>query len=171
MIFDHQAQGNSRAMLPGRAIRFAINYPSSPTAEKGQNMKMKLLGLMLLIPALLPIAACDTALSVGSRTIGIRSGEFIYTDGYLRTTYAFPLEKVWVACEKTLTDLKATDVERIKSIATGNFTAFIQDDKVRISVDYVERDITAVSIMAGPSGNNLASQLIHERIENVLRKP
>jgi hypothetical protein len=171
MIFDHQAQGNSRAMLPGRAIRFAINYPSSPTAEKGQNMKMKLLGLMLLIPALLPIAACDTALSVGSRTIGIRSGEFIYTDGYLRTTYAFPLEKVWAACEKTLTDLKATDVERIKSIATGNFTAFIQDDKVRISVDYVERDITAVSIMAGPSGNNLASQLIHERIENVLRKP
>jgi hypothetical protein len=134
-------------------------------------MKSKLLGLMLLIPALLPIAACDTALSVGSRTIGIRSGEFVYTDGYLRTTYAFPLEKVWASCEKTLTDLKATDVERNKSIATGDFTAFVLDDKVRISVEYVERSITAVSVMVGPSGNNMASQLIHERIENVLKKP
>jgi hypothetical protein len=35
MILDHQAQGNSRATLPGQAIRFAINYPSSPTVEKG----------------------------------------------------------------------------------------------------------------------------------------
>ena len=134
-------------------------------------MKIMFLRYMLLVTALLTIAACDTALSVGSKTIGIRSGEFIYTDGYLRTTYAFPMEKVWAACDKTLTDLKATDVEREKSIATGKFTAFIQDDKVRISVEYVERDITAVSIMVGPSGNNLASKLIHDRIANQLKTP
>jgi hypothetical protein len=125
---------------------------------------------MLLIPALLAIAACDTALTVGSRTIGIRSGEFIYTDGYLRTTYQFPMEKVWSACDKTLADLKATDVDRIKKIATGNFTAFVQDEKVRISVEYVEKEITAVSVMVG-SGNNLASQLIHDRIANILKAP
>ncbi len=129
------------------------------------------LRFMLLIPALLLVASCDTALSVGSRTIGVRSGEFIYTDGYLRAIYNFPMEKVWMACEKTLTDLKATDVERIKKIATGNFTAFILDDKVRISVEYVEKEITAVSIMVGPSGNNLASQLIHDRIGNILKTP
>ena len=29
--------------------------------------------------------------------------------------------------------------------------------------------MTAVSIMVGPSGNNLASQLIHDRIANVLK--
>jgi hypothetical protein len=133
-------------------------------------MKISFLRCMLLISALLSIAACDTALSVGSRTIGIRSGEFIYTDGYLRTTYPYPIEKVWGACDKTLTDLKAVDVEREKSIATGKFTALIQDDKVQISVEYVERDITDVSIMVGPSGNNLASQLIHDRIANQLKK-
>jgi hypothetical protein len=134
-------------------------------------MKRTFLWFMLLVTALLPIAACDTALSVGSKTIGIRSGEFMYTDGYLRTTYAFPVEKVWAACEKTLTDLKATDVDREKSIATGKFTALILDDKVRISVEYMERAMTAVSIMVGPSGNNLASKLIHERIANQLTKP
>lgn len=133
-------------------------------------MKVKPLCCMLLIPALLAIAACDTALTVGSKTIGIRSGEFIYTDGYLRTTYHFPMEKAWSACEKTLADLKATDVDRIKKIATGNFTAFVQDEKVRISVEYVEKEITAVSIMVG-SGNNLASQLIHDRIASILKTP
>jgi hypothetical protein len=133
-------------------------------------MKISFLRCILLVTALLSIAACDTALSVGSKTIGFRSGEFIYTDGYLRTTYAFPMEKVWAACDKTLTDLKAVDVEREKSIATGKFTAFILDDKVQISVEYVERDMTAVSIMVGPSGNNLASKLIHDRIANELTK-
>jgi hypothetical protein len=139
--------------------------------EKGQTMKMTFLRCALLFSTLLPITACDTSLSVGSRTIGIRSGEFLYTDGYLRTTYTAPLEKVWAACDKTLTELKAVDVEREKAIATGTYTALIQDDKVRVSVEYVEREITAVSIMVGPSGNNLASQLIHDRIAAALTRP
>jgi hypothetical protein len=167
MISLHQAQGTPRPFSrPGDPL---ATHPFSRTSEKGQNMKIKLLWLMLALPALLSIAACDTALSVGSRTIGIRSGEFIYTDGYLRATYLFPLETVWAGCEKTLTGLKATDVERVKTIATGNFTAFIQDDKVRINVEYVERNMTAVSVMVGPSGNNLASQLIHDRLGDILK--
>ena len=134
-------------------------------------MKRMLLRLTLLLPALLMITACDTALTVGRKTIGIRSGEFIYMDGYLRATYNFPFETVWAACEKTLADLKATDIERIKKIAAGNLTALIQDDKVRITVDYLEKGMTAVSIMAGPSGSTLASQLIHDRIATVLKNP
>jgi Protein of unknown function (DUF3568) len=134
-------------------------------------MKRMFLGTMFLIPALLLIAGCDTALTVGTKTIGIRSGEFIYSEGYLRTTYTFPLEKVWAACDKTLTGMKATDVERIRKIAQGTFTAMILDEKVRISVDYVEKEITAVSIMVGTSGNNFASQLIHDRLANTLKTP
>lgn len=134
-------------------------------------MKRILLGFMLFAQALLIITACDTSLSVGRRTVGIRSGEFIYTDGYLRTTYFFPLEKVWSACEATLKDLKADDVEKNRKIATGKLTALILDDKVQILVDYVEKEITSVSIMAGPSGSTLASQLIHDRIAAVLKNP
>jgi hypothetical protein len=132
-------------------------------------MKRLLLGFVLLLPLLLITAACDTSLSVGRKTIGIRSGGFVYTDGYLRTTYPFPFEKVWSACIKTLLDLNAVDGEQERKIATGELTALIQDDKIRISVDYVEKEITAVSVMAGPSGNALASQFIHERIAAVLK--
>jgi hypothetical protein len=134
-------------------------------------MKRMLLGAMLLVPALLMIAGCDTSLTVGAKTIGIRSGEFIYTDGYLRATYLFPLDKAWTACEKTLTGMKATDIERIRKIAQGKFTAMIQDEKVVILVDYVEKEITAISIMVGTTGNNLASQLIHDRIASTLKAP
>ncbi|MCX5821357.1 MAG: DUF3568 family protein [Deltaproteobacteria bacterium] len=134
-------------------------------------MKRMLLGAMFLIPALLLIAGCDTSLTVGAKTIGIRSGEFIYTDGYLRATYLFPFDKAWKACDKTLAGMKATDVERIRKIAQGRFTAMIQDEKVLISVDYVEKEITAIAIMVGTSGNNLASQLLHDRITNTLKTP
>jgi len=134
-------------------------------------MKRRLLCTAFLIPALLLIAGCDTSLTVGAKTIGIQSGEFIYTEGYLRATYNFPFDKVWPACEKTLTGMKATDVERVRKIAQGTFTAMIQDEKVRISVDYVEKEITAVSIMVGMSGNNLASQLIHDRLATMLKTP
>ncbi len=134
-------------------------------------MKRRLWKTALLIPALLLIAGCDTTLTVGAKTIGIRSGEFIYTDGYLRATYLFPFDQVWPACEKTLSGMKATNIERIRKIAQGTFTAIIQDEKVRISVDYVEKEITAVSIMVGTSGNNLASQLIHDRLATMLKTP
>jgi len=133
-------------------------------------MKRMLLG-MLLIPALALMAGCDTSLTVGAKTIGIRSGELIYTDGYLRTTYTSPFDKVWTVCEKALAGMKATDVERIRKIAQGTFTAMIQDEKVRISVDYVEKEITAVSVMAGAGGNTLASQLIHDKIASILKTP
>jgi hypothetical protein len=134
-------------------------------------MKKMLWGAMFLIPALLLIAGCDTSLTVGAKTIGIRSWEFIYVDGYLRTTYTAPFDKVWTACNRTLTGMKATDVEPVRKIAQGTFTAMIQDEKVRIAVDYVEKEITAVSIMVGMSGNNLASQLLHDRIANALKTP
>jgi hypothetical protein len=134
-------------------------------------MKKMLLGAMLLIPALLLVAGCDTSLTVGAKTIGIRSGEFIYMDGYLRATYLFPFDKTWMACDKALVGMKATDIERVRKIAQGSYAAMVQDEKVRISVDYVEKEITAVSIMAGISGNNLAAQLIHDRIANTLRNP
>ncbi|MDA8125563.1 MAG: DUF3568 family protein [Deltaproteobacteria bacterium] len=132
-------------------------------------MKNSFRRLLFLVPALLLVTACDTAVTVGSKTIGLRSGEFIYTDGYMRATYLFPFEKVWAACEKTLADMKATDVERIKKIAEGDLKALIQDEKIRILVSYVDRENTSVSIMTGTAGNSLASQLIHDRIAGTLQ--
>ncbi|MBN1829633.1 MAG: DUF3568 family protein [Deltaproteobacteria bacterium] len=124
------------------------------------------------IPALLIIsmvAGCSTALVVGDRTIGIRSGKFIFTDGTLRTDYqGASFERVWQACEATIKELKAAVVAVNKKIASGAITANLQGEEVAIVVQYVERDITTVAVRVGIAGDNVASQMIHDKIRNRL---
>lgn len=123
-------------------------------------------GLFLALIVLM--AGCDTALTVGSKTIGVSSGDFIYTDGYLNTFYNFPLDKVWTACEQTLADMKASVIEKERRIASGKIIATAYDEKVQITVEYISKTQTSVSVRVGVSGNNMASQLIHDKIGNKL---
>jgi len=116
------------------------------------------------------MAGCDAALTLGGKTIGISSGDFIYTDGYLNTYYNYPLDKVWKACEQTLADMKASGIERERKISSGSITAVAHDEKVHILVEYVSNTQTSVSVRVGLSGNNIASQLIHEKIANKVLK-
>ena len=104
--------------------------------------------------------------------MGVSSGNFIFTDGYLTANYNFPLHKVWKACEKTMVDMKATGVEKQMKISLGTITAVVQDEKIQINVEYASQELTSVSIRVGMAGNNLASQLIHEKIAaNLLKTP
>ena len=127
-------------------------------------------GIIILCVGVLLISGCDAALTVGGRTMGVRSGNFIYTDGYLTTSYNFPIDKVWKACEKTLTDMKASGLDKKMKISTGAMTAVIEDDKIQINVEYASQTQTLVSIRIGMAGNNMASQLIHEKIAGNLLK-
>ena len=134
-------------------------------------MKIKLLGLFIVTAFFLLLSGCDTALTVGSKTVGIRSGSFIYEDGYLHAAYNSPFEMVYMACQNTLLGMKATDITYLRKISHGDFTAMLQDEKIRINVDYMEKGITSVSVMVGTSGNKIAAQLIHDRIEETLKTP
>lgn len=126
--------------------------------------------IWLLILFTILTTGCDTALTVGNRTIGVSSGNFIFTDGSLTTNYRYPLDEVWKASEQTLADMKATAVEKNLKIASGSMSAVVQEEKLRILVEYVSKNQTSVSIRVGMSGNNMASQLIHEKIaKNILK--
>ncbi len=125
---------------------------------------------LLLCVGILLFSGCDTSFTVGGRTMGIRSGNFIFTDGYLTANYDFAIDKVWKACEKTMTDMKATGIEKKKKISEGTITAIVQDEKVQINVEYASQEKTLVSIRIGMAGNNMASQLIHEKITGNLLK-
>jgi len=120
--------------------------------------------ILLPLAAFLLLSGCDAALTVGSKTVGVRSGHFIFTDGYLRSTYHAPFDVVWTAAEKTLQDLKAKGIEKKREIATGTMKSVVQDETVVVQIEYVEKDSTAVGIRVGMAGNNLASELIHERL-------
>lgn len=123
---------------------------------------------MLLLA--LMMAVCGCTFNVANKTIGIRSGQFIFVDGSLKADYRFPFDKVWAAAEKTLIELKALDILRERRIALGTISGFIGGEKVTIMVDYTNREQTMVSVVVGtiPVGNNLASRLVHDKLTEIL---
>lgn len=131
---------------------------------------MKIKWIQILCIGVLLISGCDAALTVGGKTMGVRSGNFIFTDGYLATSYNFSKDKVWKACEKTMTDMKASGLDKKMKISTGAMTAIVHDEKVQVNIEYVSPEKTMVAIRIGMAGNNMASQLIHEKIAGNLLK-
>jgi hypothetical protein len=125
-------------------------------------MKNKLMCLLLLAPVI--FAGCDAAMVMNGKIMGVSSGQFIYQDGNLTSSYKADIDLVWAACEKTVKDLRGIDVEKERKISTGKIKAIIQDEKVIISLEYTARNLTTVSIFVGVLGNNMASRLIHEKI-------
>ena len=126
--------------------------------------------IWLFILCTIITVGCDASLTVGNRTIGVSSGNFIFTDGSLTTNYNYPFDEVWKACEQVLTDMKATAVEKNLKIASGSMSAVAQEEKIQVHVEYVSKDQTSVSVRVGMSGNTIASQLIHEKIANNILK-
>lgn len=133
-------------------------------------MMNKILSLLFLI--LLLLAGCNGAINMNGKVAGISSGRFIYQNGGLSDNYKANIDLVWAACEKSLTELKAKDIQKERKISSGIIKAFIQDEKVTIKVDYVEKDLTSVSLFVGVVGNNIASRLIHDKIiGNLAQRP
>jgi len=126
--------------------------------------------ILILVISILLISGCDTGFIVGDKVVSVRSGKLIYTDGILTTDYPFPFDKVWEACEKTVVDMKTYDTEKDKKIATGTIDTNLSDEKIHISVKYAAKNLTTVAVRVGLAGNNLAAQLIHEKIKNNLLK-
>jgi hypothetical protein len=118
----------------------------------------------------LTLALAGCAVVAGDRTVGFDSGRFIYTDGALYGNYYYPMDVVWGACKSALFDLKATDATYTRGISRGTMEGTTGDDKIRITVEYVAKNETQVSVRVGVAGSSLASRLIHERIRENLRK-
>ncbi|HON58697.1 MAG TPA: DUF3568 family protein [Smithella sp.] len=121
--------------------------------------------------AALFLTGCNAAVNFNGKVAGISSGRFLYQDGHLTSNYAEDLDSVWKACEKTVSDLKASGVQKARKIASGTIEATIEDEKVTIKVEYVEKNVTAVSVLVGMVGNHMASRLIHEKILHHLKTP
>jgi len=131
-------------------------------------MKHKITSAIFLM--LLLLAGCNAVINMNGKIIGVNSGQFLYQDGNLTSNYRADIDSVWKACEKSVTELNAEDIQKERKISTGTIKAIIQDEKVTIKVEYLERNLTSVSVFAGMVGNNMASRLIHDKIIGNLTK-
>jgi hypothetical protein len=110
------------------------------------------------------------ALVVGGAAVGAGTGTYFYINGELKTDYIASFDKVWNACEKTVADMRGTEVQPVKEIAKGTITATINDEKVKFEITYRAKNQITVGIRVGLVGNKLSSQLLHDRIADNLSK-
>ncbi|MBN1366058.1 MAG: DUF3568 family protein [Syntrophaceae bacterium] len=129
-------------------------------------MKNKFLSLIFLISLIL--TGCNAAINLGGKVAGISHGKFFYQDGNIIGEYKYDIDLVWKASEKSIADLKATDIQKERKISTGVIKAVIQEEKTVIKVEYLDKNLTCVSVFVGSLGNKMVSRLIHNRINRYL---
>ena len=129
---------------------------------------LKKIAMLVGLLSLTALSGC--AVVAGDTVMGYESGKFIYHDGSLESVYKYPLDQVWDAARKAMTDLKATDVVPDRRIEKGTIDAVLYEEKVKITMTYLTRTDTTVSVRVGTAGSNIGAKYIHDRIEANLRK-
>src|SRR5512139_1188980 len=108
-------------------------------------------------------------LVVGGAAVAGGTGTYYYVEGEMRTDYYFSVNAVWSAVEKTIADMKGSDVEPDKD--GGKIVAVINDEKVTFRAVYKDKDLTTLGVRVGPVGNQTASKVIQDRVaDNLLKK-
>lgn len=105
-------------------------------------------------------------LFIGGLGAGAGTGTYFYLEGKVHGSYNSPFDKVWTACEKTLVDLRAVNVQKTKSIGSGEISATINNIKAEITVKYEERNKTAITIRRGFFGDETASKFLYDKIRD-----
>lgn len=133
------------------------------------NVKRSLFGLLLTV-SIFSAFGC-AALVVGGAAVGAGSGTYMYMNGELKTDYPYSFDTVWVACEKTVADMRGTAVEPIKEIGQGTISAKINNESVKFIVKYKDKNLTTVGIRVGIVGDQTSSKLIHDKVmDNITRE-
>lgn len=117
------------------------------------------------------LCGCDGGIYMGSKAVGVRSGEFVSSAGTVSAVYNVPMDRVWRAAGDLLTEMKASEVKRDRKIAQGTVSGLVSEEKITIRVEYREREMTGVSILVGLGGSRVAAQLLHEKIALKLMPP
>jgi len=129
---------------------------------------MKIIALLVGLLSLIALTGC--AIVAGDTVMGYESGKFVYHDGSLQSTYKYPFDQVWDAARKAMTDLKATDVQADRKIEKGTIDGVLYEEKVKITMEYLTRTDTTVSVRVGTAGSNVAAKYILDKIEANLKQ-
>jgi hypothetical protein len=129
---------------------------------------MKKIALLVGFLSLIALTGC--AVVAGDTVMGYESGKFIYHDGGLQSNYKVPLDQLWEAALKAMKDLKASDIQSDRKIEKGTIDAVLYEEKVKITMEYLTRTDSTISVRVGTAGSNVAAKYILDRIDANLKK-
>ena len=125
---------------------------------------------LIFLPLIISLMSGCMGIIAGGAAAGAASGTYLWVNGEMTNDYPNNIDKVWQAAQRTVADLKGSEVLPTQEIAQRSISAFINDEKVVISMKYKEKNTTTVSIRVGLIGNKLASQRLHDKIAENLGK-
>jgi len=128
---------------------------------------MKKIALLVAFLSLTALTGC--AVVAGDTVMGYESGKFIYHDGGLQSNYKVPLDQLWEATLKAMKDLKASDIQSDRKIEKGTIDAVLYEEKVKITMEYLTRNDSTISVRVGTAGSNVAAKYILDRIDANLK--
>ena len=127
-------------------------------------MGKKLAPLFLVMTFCFLVYGCELLLLGGA--VGTGTGTYLYMNGEIQGPYSFPLDKVWTACEKTMVDLRASNVKKTKAISVGKISAIINEKPLELTAKYEGKNKTTVTIRVGLFGDETASKFLYDKIRD-----
>ncbi|OPY84314.1 MAG: hypothetical protein A4E72_02298 [Syntrophus sp. PtaU1.Bin208] len=112
----------------------------------------------------------ETAIVAGGAAVGAGTGTFFFVNGELKTDYPYSFDKVWTACERTVADMRGTAVDPKKEISEGTISTRINDETVKFTVKYKDKNLTTVGVRVGIMGDQNASKMLHNKISDNIPK-
>jgi hypothetical protein len=94
----------------------------------------------------------------------------MYVNGELRVEYNVSFEKVRAACEAAVAELGGKEVVPEWKIGVGTIDTLIQNEKVRLRLEYKGKEVTLLTIRVGYLGNKESSTLIKDKVSEYLVK-
>jgi len=120
--------------------------------------------------ALLFLTCGCAALVAGGAAVSAGAGTYIFVNGEVKTDYPSAFDKVWAACEKTVADMHGTAVDPKKEISEGTISTRINDEVVKFTVKYKDKNMTTVGIRVGIVGDQNAAKLLHNKVSENISK-
>jgi len=123
--------------------------------------------LMMLLFLTFTLSGCFPLLLGGAAATG-GTGAYFYINGELKTDYHYSFDTTWDACEKTVANMRATDVLPVKELSKGTINAIINNEEVHFVIEYKAKNLTTVGIRVGTLGDRTASQRLHDKVTDYL---
>jgi len=118
---------------------------------------------------LISLAGCAPAAFLAGAAAGV--GGYKYYQGALTVIYRAPYEKTWNASLKAMEEMGFTIENESRELSKGKIGAKLADNRpVTVSLEYISSSETEAVIRVGVLGDEEASNVIKNKIAEVLFK-
>jgi hypothetical protein len=126
--------------------------------------KMNIAAAVLSLSLVFALYGCGAIVAGGAAA----GATYVYTEGWVERNYNAGLDTSYNAAMEAVKDMDMTIVENTKDVGSAEIKSQKCDQDYWIKMDMKGKNLTAISVRAGLTGDKQASERIHEQIQEAL---